>query len=297
MTPANRKHQAKDSAATDPAPMAKPDGHKNQKSATDASAAQAAQPCFCFLPTCELCETRKASTSQSVKRKSSKMDAPATRCSCDLPTCKLCQAKLVKVEHPKPSPLPSSADSLQCEGKAAVLGCNGFVHKMSGTQVTEKVFMECCAGTCRLSSSMAERGIPTQSWEIARSQAEDTQATLRDLSVRGSHYLFENIASLCLGSRVRVQGSIAGSALCVECSPVARGSGWIGSIHCSTLCVSCDSEISKKIQSSGFRARGCQCFGWLKIRHNFTHRPPVELIERRVLGPAVSIPKFGMLYC
>ena len=205
MTPANRKHQAKDSAATDPAPMAKPDGHKNQKSATDASAAQAAQPCFCFLPTCELCETRKASTSQSVKRKSSKMDAPATRCSCDLPTCKLCQAKLVKVEHPKPSPLPSSADSLQCEGKAAVLGCNGFVHKMSGTQVTEKVFMECCAGTCRLSSSMAERGIPTQSWEIARSQAEDTQATLRDLSVRGSHYLFENPASLCLGSRVRVQ--------------------------------------------------------------------------------------------
>ncbi|CAE7233976.1 unnamed protein product [Symbiodinium sp. CCMP2592] len=57
---------------------------------------------------------------------------------------------------------------MACPGQAAELGVSGFVHEMGRTAVTARLFIEACAGSCRLSRATAAAGIPTWSFEVTR---------------------------------------------------------------------------------------------------------------------------------
>ena len=52
-------------------------------------------------------------------------------------------------------------ETIACPGRAAILGVSGFLHEVCTAAVTTKLFIEACAGTCRLSRATASKGIPT----------------------------------------------------------------------------------------------------------------------------------------
>ena len=57
-------------------------------------------------------------------------------------------------------------------GKGAS-GGHGFVHRMYRAPITQSVFLECCAGTCRLARACCAAGVPSESFEIVRDKHED----------------------------------------------------------------------------------------------------------------------------
>ena len=64
-------------------------------------------------------------------------------------------------------------ETLFCEGTAAEAGSHGFIHRLPGPPCGNKLFVEACAGTCRLASSVAKLNVPSQSFEFTRSWEED----------------------------------------------------------------------------------------------------------------------------